>query len=740
MSLTRRFLPLLALIAVLSSSVSAANDVGLRLHLDASHGVSVDGGEVTAWADDERWRAAVPEGYDRPRFIAETTELGGKPCIAFAGRDLLGITGQVVPKDAHEMTIVAVARMEIASSVGIFSIREGTSRTIQLDTDAHGNARFIVRDKSGRAANSIETPHSSTWGVWVGVLRRGSDGKSTAQVFFNKIRGPVASADLSGELAGTANWIGGLPLGRHFLSWNGAIAEISVYARALGDQEREKLARTLCAKYGIDYQATGRVAPSAIYPWKIEPKPVDAEKSTDVCIVGAGSGGIGAALAAARSGAKVILVERQEMIGGTGVNALVSGWEPGPGCSIAKEIYEEMRKVPRSTGVSRLWPRKSSGFAMGLWLIDESLSDQYVLTTRRARVPSQEFHNVPYRPEAMDRACRDLLKETGRVTLLDKTTFFYATANDAGSRVESILVEDAQGKVTRIAAEVFIDSTGCVHLCRAIGCETMLGVDPRSRFDEPSAPEKGSLQLNAISRCYTVQPSKNPQRQPPIEPVPYFAKCAHVTGWVDGHRVINPLPSLPGRALIDFGYEKCLELSERSALAHWHWLQQQADFEGYELGYVAPMLGIRESYRVVTDYVLNEHDLIGCLPGQTHDDIIAVGDHPCDIHGSGGGLRHVKNAYGVPYRCLIPKGDWENLLVACRGAGMSRIAASSCRLQRVIMQLGHAAGMAAAMAVEADVPVDKIDVEKLVKTLDAPSRYRWFEEKMQETHRTNPVQ
>lgn len=731
MSLTRRSLPLLALIAVLPSSASAANDRDPRLHLEASRGVSVDGGEVTAWADGERWRAVAPEGYDRPRFIAETKGIGGKPSIAFAGRDLLGITGHILPGDAHEMTIAAVARMEMASSVGIFSIREGANPVVQLDTDAHGSARFIVRDESGRAANSIEAPHFGAWGVWVGVLRKGQDGQSTSQVFFNCSAGPPASADLSGAVAGTSNWIGGLPLGRQFLSWNGAIAEIAVYDRALADREREELARTLCAKYGMDYQDTGRVAPGAIYPWQTGPKVADREMTADVCVVGAGSGGIGAALAAARRGAKVILVERQEMIGGTGVNALVSGWEPGPGCSIAEEIYTEMRKVARSTGVSKLWPRKSKGFPMGLWLIDESLADQYVLTTRRAGLPSGSFHNVPYRPEAMDRACRELLRGTGRVTLLDGTTFFYAEANDTRSRVESILVEDEQGKVTKISAGVFIDSTGCAHLCRAVGCETMLGVDPKSRFDEPSAPERGFLRLNAISRCYAVKPSENPKRQPPIEPVPYFAKCAHVTGWVDGQRVVNPLPTLPGRALVDYGYAKCMEVSQRSALAHWHWLQQQADFEGYELSYVAPMLGIRESFRVVTEYVLREHDLMASLPGQKHKDIIAVGDHPCDIHGAGGGLQHVENAYGVPYRCLIPKGDWENLLVACRGSGMSSIAASSCRLQRVIIQLGHAAGMAAAMAVEADVPVDGIDVEELVKTLDAPSRYPWLEDNMQ---------
>ena len=53
--------------------------------------------------------------------------------------------------------------------------------------------------------------------------------------------------------------------------------------------------------------------------------------------------------------------------------------------------------------------------------------------------------------------------------------------------------------------------------------------------------------------------------------------------------------------------------------------------------------------------------------------------------------------YGIPYRCLIPKG-FRNLFVACRGAGFSSLAASSCRLSRTMVQLGQAAGTAAAIA------------------------------------------
>jgi hypothetical protein len=166
-----------------------------------------------------------------------------------------------------------------------------------------------------------------------------------------------------------------------------------------------------------------------------------------------------------------------------------------------------------------------------------------------------------------------------------------------------------------------------------------------------------------------------------------------------------------------------MERSERIARAHWHWLQQQPEFAGYELYQLAPMLGIRESYRVLTEYVLCQADLDAGLAGQRHDDIIAVADHPCDIHGAGGHLTAVRTAYGIPYRCLIPRGDWQNLLVACRGSGFSKIAASSCRLQRTILQLGHAAGVAAAMAVEADCSVEEIAVPELVRALDAKSRY-----------------
>jgi hypothetical protein len=131
------------------------------------------------------------------------------------------------------------------------------------------------------------------------------------------------------------------------------------------------------------------------------------------------------------------------------------------------------------------------------------------------------------------------------------------------------------------------------------------------------------------------------------------------------------------------------------------------------------MLGIRETYRVVGEYVLRQQDLEAGLKGQTHPDLIAVADHSMDVHGEGSRRVHgeIRAPYGVPYRCLVPKGS-VNLLAACRGASFSHIAASSCRLSRTMMQLGHAAGEAAAMAAKSSVPVGQVDVAELRRRLD----------------------
>ena len=134
-------------------------------------------------------------------------------------------------------------------------------------------------------------------------------------------------------------------------------------------------------------------------------------------------------------------------------------------------------------------------------------------------------------------------------------------------------------------------------------------------------------------------------------------------------------------------------------------------FKNYVFDSYAPQLGIRESYRVVTEYILTQHDLMKGLYGQGHNDIIALADHRIDMHG-GLGVKDISEVYGVPYRCLVPQG-FDNLLVAGKSAGFSHIAASSCRLSRTMMALGHAAGFAAWLSISEGKPVWDIPAERL---------------------------
>jgi hypothetical protein len=155
-------------------------------------------------------------------------------------------------------------------------------------------------------------------------------------------------------------------------------------------------------------------------------------------------------------------------------------------------------------------------------------------------------------------------------------------------------------------------------------------------------------------------------------------------------------------------------------IAHWHHVQETfPEFRGYRRNWIAPALGIRESRRVVGEYVLTEHDLLAGLSGQTHEDIVAIADHAMDTHGPStgrAGCGEVREPYGVPYRCLIPEG-FDNLLVACRAASFSSLAASSCRLSRTMMQLGQAAGTAAVLAQELSVPLPQVPYAALQDAL-----------------------
>ncbi len=442
----------------------------------------------------------------------------------------------------------------------------------------------------------------------------------------------------------------------------------------------------------------------------------------DVCVVGGGSGGMGTALAAARAGAQVVLIEKQAKLGGTSCRAYVSNWEPGPGSTLAREIYRRLDERG-AAGVTRDFNRDRKLGPFGLWLVDPKFGYDDTLQRAGFKNKSQarmHWHAAVFDPDVMHEVVMEMLHATGNCRVLLNTTYTRPEIEKPGSRLAAVQARANDGSRTyRIAAEVFVDCTGDVYLCRDAGCEVMRGPEPEERFGESFAPEKvrDPYQVNATSLCYRIRKKANPKRQPPEPGSPRHTRSAHVSA-IPGtdDLIINPLGLVPGRVFVTEGYGKVREVAEPAARAHWRWLQEKEFFSDYELVELAPMLGIRESYRVVGEYVLRQQDLMQGADGQKHDDLIALADHALDTHGKGGRCMELPGAYGIPYRCLIPKG-WENLMVACRGSSFSHVAASSCRLNRTMLALGQAAGIAAAQAARRDVPIDQVDIDAVQKEL-----------------------
>jgi hypothetical protein len=129
------------------------------------------------------------------------------------------------------------------------------------------------------------------------------------------------------------------------------------------------------------------------------------------------------------------------------------------------------------------------------------------------------------------------------------------------------------------------------------------------------------------------------------------------------------------------------------------------------------MMGVRESRRIVGDYVLTADDLI---EGRTFADVVAMGGYHIDIHRPSGTWVESKNveAYGIPFRCLVARG-LDGLLMAGKCLSATHEAVASTRVIPICMAQGQAAGTAAALAVRAGASVRELDVSRLQDALIA---------------------
>ena len=437
----------------------------------------------------------------------------------------------------------------------------------------------------------------------------------------------------------------------------------------------------------------------------------------DICVVGGGSGGFGAACAAARSGLKVLLVEASDILGGTSTVSGVNCWEPvaGASCGLPRELYDRMCKVPDGCGIYAPKLHQSLGregyrnFPGGFSVVNRKLT--YDDTLKRGfdyrKISCLEVWNgVIFEPKVWDRCAREMLKESSCMVMTGRMV---AEVKFTDEHIQSVILDDG----TEIEAKIWIDNSGC--LAAASRCHLLYGSEPRQMFQEPDAPEEPTVSnLNGVTLIFRVSPTDRPEIEPLSSELAgrEFYVPMVATEYPNGDLCCNMLPTMRGADYLAIGENAARKLCEDRVRLFWHTVQEQYELlRHYKFKSFASRLGVRESFRTLCDVMLTENDVLNGIAGQDEGDWVVISDHQLDRHGAGGPARPVR-PYGISYRSLLPKGK-ENLLVAGKIGGFSCLASTSCRLSRTIMRLGEAAGYAAALAVQNQCPLRSINIERL---------------------------
>ncbi len=420
-----------------------------------------------------------------------------------------------------------------------------------------------------------------------------------------------------------------------------------------------------------------------------------------VCILGAGSGGFGCAWRLLKNGISVAVVDKNPDFGGTSVFSGVSCWEPGVSLDgVHTEIKNALEQIPNGCSVAKTVPncnifgenRHTWDFPWGLSV---PCDEAYETTLRRSGLDYfTECRRFQFEEDAMKMALNSIISPYSELL----TKLFGFELKDTkihGGRVKSVTVTNGK-ELCEITADYFVDATGSIALARKLGCETAVGCEEKVKYNEPSAPIEKEDNINGVSYVFRISKAQTPDH---IDTVPEEYKSFKIGDKVktvscfncypNGDININMLPTMTGKEFLELG-DKADFNGKAAVWQYWNYLQKNKNMQGFTLTHIFNV-GIRENYRLVGKYVLTENDLIKGIKNQDSNRIIAVSDHALDVHGNKSSCPELNSPYGIPIDCCIPK-EYDNLLVACRGASFSHIAASSARLSRTMLSLGEGVG------------------------------------------------
>ena len=403
--------------------------------------------------------------------------------------------------------------------------------------------------------------------------------------------------------------------------------------------------------------------------------------SYDVIVCGGGPSGLIAAAAAARNGARTLLIERYGFVGGMATSALVtpiSEFRINGKQHIGGIPFELMQKAA----------------ALGGAEID------------------RDSGNYPVHDELLKLAAQRLLLESG-VTLLYHTWFSDCIVADG--RVTHIIVQNKAGRVA-YAGKAFIDCTGDADIVRAAGFKTVKGdvLQPASLWFQLGGVDTDALTpifgdaVNGILPVSDVIRGRlaelHEQGAIPIFGGPWINRFFH-----DGMVSINLLREPTDASDPEWFTRTECSMRENLQLIIEVMRDNFPEFKNCWLAKSGIQTGVRETYRIVGMYELNADDIVN---PKAFPDTIAKGAHVIDIHESNSYHQKEffipKKEYNVPFRCLVPQGGI-NLVTAGRCLSADGPGFGSVRVMATCMAMGQGAGTAAAISVESGCSMSEMD-------------------------------
>jgi hypothetical protein len=415
----------------------------------------------------------------------------------------------------------------------------------------------------------------------------------------------------------------------------------------------------------------------------------------DVVVVGSGSAGSPAAIAAARAGARTLLVEKLPFLGGNSTAVLDTFYgffTPG----------ERSAKVVGGIG-------------------DEVVAGLRVLGPVLERPNTYGAGTgVTYLAEHLKVVWERLVTESGAAVLLHG---FVQDAAVSDGRISGVLIATKAGLI-EVTGSVFVDSSGDADLCHhaGFGYETAGNVDPaqtltttfrmvnvdQERRRQVSKEALHTLMASAAeSGDYDLPRREGSDHITPIDGMTatIMTRIEHVERDVQGQVRNATDPEILTRAEIE---------GRRQALEYARFLIDNVPgYEDASLAALGSQIGVRETRRVHGDYRVTREDV---LSARQFEDQIGLCGAPIEDHHPGAGTRweYLPDgaAVGIPLSSLIVR-DGTNLLAAGRCFSATHDAHASIRSMAQCMAMGQAAGTTAARAAAGSGEVRDVDPTKL---------------------------